>query len=973
MEPREGEHGGGTAGRPEFGVGLRAERGLTMSRSEGGWEMPAAGMILCAEMPAEGVLLRRVRGGDEGDRGDKNEVEKEGEEGVNPLEDEPVDEIVSSAEVWRQMAEQDEWRADGRGEGLEDESWLEALEHSDRLGVVWGGEGELGGFDMRLDDEYDESGAPVDHPKEGPLPWDAGFRNSMRATPSDADWARAQRGVPEPEKWDNPAPWRVDDEFVAGCATGLSAAGHRVTVEEWKEVLPEAHRYVTDMIRDGGYRLRPHSEIPESDCPNYDMDKESLAIVAKETVNCLKWGVMSTRQHKPRCVSATGCVDKKTLDEHGVLQKRSVLDAQEPNKALDIPKQRFEGLKYLCAIAKKGWKTATLDVKKGYWTIRCLSTDVLGVRVWLRQKWVDAALGAAALRSGMAVSSTTLDEVTPEDWAGVDFEECSQELGDWKEFFAVYEVLPMGVRPSGAVFVTVMRQFVSRWRADDWAVSLLHWVDDFLFANPEDDGLLLDLERVTWTFRRLNIPVAFTKSFLGRMEAKLGAFTLIQGQRVAGIYRGHSIVEFLGMVLAFAEGRIYAKPIRVALLKVLVGEVKTKINTSTPYQFILLARICGRLVSMQYGLIPARLMTRSMFAIMKCRTKEDYAKVAVSNPKAEQEVMFWSENLTRFANVGGPMFPDENPFTLEVMTDAGPDGWGSTGRRSSAEAAARTGRTRGVLRCVGTEEVVEVSDEFHENDKAADQVVREMRGLEESLHALVRSKRVSLRDRKVRIKTTSEEVAVWAQYGIRNKFSGGAERVVLYTDCQPARKYMERAGGRSEQCQEIAVRVWTLCMQHCIALEVRWCPGTRMVAVGVDAASRQPWAPGHEWSMRRKYVKVIQRRAVKEGWIQEGDQLRLVGPSSIENGWAEEEWMTAGRLTVARPGRAAVKWTADAMSRGWKTIVVIPLWHGPVMGPIRRASQWKVDLGLANKAFVTRGRNRVLPKWLMCAYACDFR
>jgi hypothetical protein len=666
-------------------------------------------------------------------------------------------------------------------------------------------------------------------------------------------------------------------------------------------------------------------------------------------------------------------VDKKTVDEYGVLQKRSVLDAQEPNKALDIPKQRFEGLKYLCAIAKKGWKAATLDVKKGYWTIRCLSTEVLGVRVWLRQAWVKAAVRAAADRTGKAADLTTLDEVTPEDWAGVDFGECSQELGDWKEYFAVYEVLPMGVRPSGAVFVSVMRQFVSRWRSDDWAVSLLHWVDDFLFANPTDDGLLLDLERVTWTFRRLNVPVAFTKSFLGKMVARNGAFTLIQGQRVAGIYRGHSVVEFLGLVLSFVEARIYAKPVRVALLKKLVDEVKSKIDSATPYQYILLARICGRLVSMQYGLIPARLMTRSNFAIMKCKTAEDYAKIAVSNPKAEQEVMFWSENLVRFANVGGPMFPDENPFTLEVMTDAGPDGWGSSGRRPLEDASKRPGRVRGVLRCQGSEEIVEVSDEFHDNDKDADQVVRELRGLEESLHALVRSRRVTLRDRKVRIKTSSEEVAVWAQYGVRSKFSGGAERVVLYTDCQPARKYLERAGGRSEQCQDIAVRVWTFCIQHRIALEVRWCPGTRMVAVGVDAASRQPWAPGHEWKMRRKYVRLLQHRAVKEGWIQEGERLRLVGPSSVENGHAEEEWMTGDQLNVVRPGRAAVKWTADAMSRGWRTIVVVPLWHGPVMGPIRRAAQWKVVLGPASRSFRAGGRNRVLPKWLMCAYACDFR
>ena len=83
--------------------------------------------------------------------------------------------------------------------------------------------------------------------------------------------------------------------------------------------------------------------------------------------------------------------------------------------------------------------------------------------------------------------------------------------------------------------------------------------------------------------------------------------------------------------------------------------------------------------------------------------------------------------------------------------------------------------------------------------------------------------------------------------------------------------------------------------------------------------------------------------------------------------------MTGDQLNVVRPGRAAVKWTADAMSRGWRTIVVVPLWHGPVMGPIRRAAQWKVVLGPASRSFRAGGRNRVLPKWLMCAYACDFR
>ena len=48
---------------------------------------------------------------------------------------------------------------------------------------------------MNLDEPYDETGAPTDDPEAAPLPWDEGFRSSLRSIPTKADWAILTPGV----------------------------------------------------------------------------------------------------------------------------------------------------------------------------------------------------------------------------------------------------------------------------------------------------------------------------------------------------------------------------------------------------------------------------------------------------------------------------------------------------------------------------------------------------------------------------------------------------------------------------------------------------------------------------------------------------------------------------------------------------------------------------------------------------------
>ena len=91
---------------------------------------------MCAEMPAHGVALSLVRAPSAETEEERN-ARSEEEEEIESAPEVKMGAAESRGEGrWKQMEEQDEWRLGGRGEEHEDEDWMEALEASDRLGVV---------------------------------------------------------------------------------------------------------------------------------------------------------------------------------------------------------------------------------------------------------------------------------------------------------------------------------------------------------------------------------------------------------------------------------------------------------------------------------------------------------------------------------------------------------------------------------------------------------------------------------------------------------------------------------------------------------------------------------------------------------------------------------------------------------------------------------------------------------------------
>ena len=284
----------------------------------------------------------------------------------------------------------------------------------------------------------------------------------------------------------------------------------------------------------------------------------------------------------------------------------------------------------------------------------------------------------------------------------------------------------MGCRIAGSVFVSFMRQFVKSWRGGDrhnYCITLLHWCDDFFITAPTSPRLLQDLCVVIGSLTDAHIPIGYPKCFLGRLVDKPGAVTSIFGVDYPGEYQGHQVVEFLGAIIDLKKGRFFAKPSRVRKCLQLVRQVRDNIRAAEDYRFITLARICGRIVSMRFGLLPSRLMTRAMFRVMKCKTKEDYMQVVAECPLVTSEIMFWSRNLMTFWRLGGPIFPDARPYTLRLRVDAGPEGWGGDCLKGRITQGAQA-----VLFNVDETHAFNMSDAWHRNDSEADQCLRELRG-----------------------------------------------------------------------------------------------------------------------------------------------------------------------------------------------------------------------------------------------------
>ena len=170
------------------------------------------------------------------------------------------------------------------------------------------------------------------------------------------------------------------------------------------------------------------------------------------------------------------------------------------------------------------------------------------------------------------------------------------------------------------------------------------------------------------------------------------------------------------------------------------------------------------------------------------RAANNWATPVVLSAEANQELLWWLEQLIPWAWKGRPVFPDLNPVHLRLTTDASPTGWGAHLDRLDGSP------------------VVPASGTFQSALAAAPHCVRELYAVSIALAYFL----PQLHGRRVLVRSDNMQVV----------------------------HHIERLGGHSLQLHRLMRDIWGMCLQNAICLSAEYLPGVDMVAEGVDRLSR---------------------------------------------------------------------------------------------------------------------------------------
>jgi hypothetical protein len=358
----------------------------------------------------------------------------------------------------------------------------------------------------------------------------------------------------------------------------------------------------------------------------------------------------------------------------------------------------------------------------------------------------------------------------------------------WKNRFFAFRVLPFGWRCSPYVWTQLMLQVVARWRQQ--GIRLVIYIDDLLVMASS-------LSEAIWA-----------RGIILEDMWLLGLFLSVKTQ--LGIVR---VIPFLGFVLDFeASPPVWRVPReKLAKLAAYVQELPSNASGISARK---LAKFLGFLISLQRALVPAKMMSRELFALFRQGQHGEWDREVVCSPAALEELAWWGATLPRWAANGRPIFPTHTGLLTVLLTvDASPDEWG----------AKLQGFYLTIVDALVVEELPNGSKAtianamFEPNDSKKDQCEREILGALYSLQAFISL----IHGRAVQIR--SDNVATVA--------------------------YINNEGGPSTSMTDVMRRIWELCLMNDVQLSATHIPGTTMIAEGVDFLSREGLVEPADWKL----------------------------------------------------------------------------------------------------------------------------
>ncbi len=218
---------------------------------------------------------------------------------------------------------------------------------------------------------------------------------------------------------------------------------------------------------------------------------------------------------------------------------------------------------------------------------------------------------------------------------------------EWKGRYYRFNVLPFGANFSPYYFCKIVRCVVQYLRDDPHPLRLANFVDDFLLLS-QPDTFDNDAERLTSTLLRLGWRINWEKSSLSPSPSKVYiGFTVLTNTR-----EGVPIIKIT--------------PERVRKLKRDIRRI-LKGNTVSARA---LARVAGQCISMTKVILPAKLLLRSVYRVLKTRNTWD-APLTL-DPPARRDLEFWLSNIEAWNG----RVSVTKAVDIQAVSDASSTGWG---------------------------------------------------------------------------------------------------------------------------------------------------------------------------------------------------------------------------------------------------------------------------------------------------------
>jgi hypothetical protein len=416
-----------------------------------------------------------------------------------------------------------------------------------------------------------------------------GLREAMAAG-AEALPAGPQYETPE----SNPPGWRENVEK-------FDTHRWHSRVAEWEQMDPRPDALILDVQRNGcGVQwLKP--VVQEKEPRNGVCGRENPAAMIHYVLKGVREGAYRVRRKEEvHAVLPFNLAPKPSADPPW----RLIQNAMLLNDLYERWRVKFESCKTIPLVVEQGWYCFTLDLRAGYHHVRLTEelARMCGGKVWL---------------SAADFSSLGAEGLIPE---GVCWNE---QQGGW--LYVTAEVLTFGLAHSVPVFTKITRQMCRVWRKRGYRMG--HLLDDFLFAAPTyeqacemRDAVVTDLQLWGWF-------VNFEKSQLNPAQC----------------------VRWIGVVIDTVSMRFYIPSDKVEKLE---DAIRAFVAGPAMCTYRDLARIAGKVISMGVAILPARMMSREFFTLIR-PSKHDWDERILDDVSGVLRVMtWWLRHLRVWNSVG---------------------------------------------------------------------------------------------------------------------------------------------------------------------------------------------------------------------------------------------------------------------------------------------------------------------------------